>query len=151
MDAAGHDANVISMGFGSSASSEFERDATLSAYSLDCILVAASGNRADFPRYVQLELVALGVNILSTVPWNDYANDSGTSMATPHVAGVAALLKSRAERWPEEPLATEPWCHPNNSQIRKILRLTAEDIGTTIFEELGAIVLNLNRRKPYFI
>jgi subtilisin family serine protease len=39
-----------------------------------------------------VHLGAPGVNILSTVLNNGYAYYSGTSMATPHVSGVAALL-----------------------------------------------------------
>jgi parallel beta-helix repeat protein len=172
MDAADHDADVISMSFGDPEPSEFERDATLYASGCGCILVAAAGNDADLPWYaggiafpaaypwviavgatdrsneratfynqdgdiiggsqwgLQLELVAPGVDILSTVPWNSYITMDGTSMATPHVAGVAALVKSRAERWPEEPLATNPRYHLNNRQIRQVLIQSAIDLGS---------------------
>jgi subtilisin family serine protease len=42
----------------------------------------------------QVDLFAPGVDILSTVPGNQYERDSGTSMAAPVVTGVAALVMS---------------------------------------------------------
>ncbi|MED0676541.1 MULTISPECIES: S8 family peptidase [Aneurinibacillus] len=46
----------------------------------------------------QVDLVAPGVDILSTYPGNKYGVLSGTSMATPHVAGALALIINRCEQ-----------------------------------------------------
>merc|ERR1719323_1016700 len=51
--------------------------------------------KAGFSQYNdQVEIAAPGVNIRSTVRNNQYAIWSGTSMACPHAAGVAALVWS---------------------------------------------------------
>jgi subtilisin family serine protease len=51
---------------------------------------------AEFSNYGQetVDIFAPGKDIYSTLPNNTYASYSGTSMATPEVVGVAALLWS---------------------------------------------------------
>lgn len=51
---------------------------------------------ADFSNYGKktVSFFSPGVDIYSTIPGNDYKNNSGTSMATPATSGVAAMLMS---------------------------------------------------------
>jgi len=72
--------------------------------------------KATFSQYNnQVEISAPGVNIWSTYMDNGYVSFDGTSMATPHVSGVAGLL------WMYFPECT-------NQQIRNVLDLSSKPI-----------------------
>jgi subtilisin family serine protease len=84
------------------------------------IAVAAStssNTRASFSSTgPAVELIAPGASILSTTPKNTYSTYSGTSMASPHVAGVAALV------WAANPGLTA-------EGLRITLQQTAQNLG----------------------
>ena len=73
-----------------------------------------------------LSISAPGVNIRSTIPGAAYATYSGTSMATPHVAGVAALVYSAHPDW-------------TNQQVRQQIENTATPLGNTWFYGAGLV------------
>ncbi len=73
--------------------------------------------------YIKPNLSAPGVNVRSSVPGTGYSLMSGTSMAGPHVAGVAALL-----------LSAEPALRGQTDMLKEILARTAE---SKIFDACG--------------
>lgn len=82
----------------------------------DDVINEFSSRGPTIDRLPKPDLVAPGANITSLKPEGGYVAQSGTSMATPMVAGAAALL------WEKNPALT-----PN--RIREILVSTAEDRG----------------------
>jgi len=136
-------AKVINMSLGNYAQADFLHEAIQYAYNHDVVLIAATGNdntnrpgypaaypevfavgatnsnrdRAVFSNYGEyIDVVAPGDGIPSTYLNGQYAALSGTSMATPHVAALAGLIRS---------------INPalNNEQVMDIMRQTATDLG----------------------
>lgn len=146
------DADVISMSLGGPDSPTL-RDAVQYAYSYGVVLVAAAGNEgasqpsypAAYPEVIAVgavdssyrvpswsnrnpDLVAPGVNILST--WNNggYAYASGTSMACPHVSGTVALIQALRLASGHQKLSPD--------QVRNVLISTAIDLGSAGYDSL---------------
>ncbi|MCR8659240.1 S8 family peptidase [Paenibacillus endoradicis] len=140
-----HGAKVINMSLGNYASADFLHEAIQYAYNHDVVLVAASGNdntsrpgypaaysevfavgattnnreRASFSNYGDyIDVVAPGDSIASTYIGGQYASLSGTSMASPHVAALAGLIRTL------NPSLT-------NVQVMEIMRQSATDLGDT--------------------
>ncbi|MEM1695597.1 MAG: S8 family peptidase [Desulfurococcaceae archaeon] len=146
------DADVISMSLGGSHSNVLY-DAVKYAYSYGVVLVAAAGNEgaanptypAAYPEVIAVgaidsnyqvpswsnrnpDVVAPGVEILSTWPKNRYAYASGTSMACPHVSGAVAIAQAIRLAMGKSRL------HPD--QVKDLITRTAIDLGSTGYDEL---------------
>lgn len=117
-------ANVVSMSLGSNSPSQVIHDAVKAAHQAGLIVVSAAGNDggpvgwpAAFPESLaisasdiqnriagfsnfgpEIDFIAPGVDVLSTLKGNKYDRYNGTSMATPHVSGVAGLAISVGRR-----------------------------------------------------
>ena len=80
--------------------------------------VDSSDQHASFSNVnSDVEVSAAGVNVLSTKRGGGYEQLSGTSMATPHAAGVAALIAYHNPTW-------------TAAQIRSKLDSAVDDLGT---------------------
>lgn len=135
------DADVISMSLGGPSGNSQLQNAINFALSNGVVVVAATGNDgasspsypAAYPGVIKVgatdindniaswsnrgeTILAPGVSILSTLPGSTYDSWSGTSMATPHVSGVAALAIA---------------AHPTytNDQIRVLVEGSADSAG----------------------
>jgi len=146
--AAENHANIISCSWGLYDNIQIIHEAVEYAYNAGVLLVAAAGNEltdenfypaaynevmaisatndqdraALFSNFGEwIELAAPGTDIYSTILDDSYDYMSGTSMATPFVAGVAALVWSR-------------FPNMNRNQVRGQLRFTSDDLGEEGFD-----------------
>lgn len=109
--AAGNSGNIF--GWGDTVGYPAKYGSVMAVAAID-----SNNRRANFSSHgPAVEISAPGVSVLSTTPGNNYASFNGTSMASPHVAGVAALIKG-----------ANPTL--SNSQIRQIMNDTALNLGT---------------------
>lgn len=161
-------AKVINMSLGNYAQADFLHDAIKYAYDRDVVLIAASGNdnterpgypaaypevfavaatnnqkeKASFSNYGDyIDVAAPGDSVASTYPGSQYAALSGTSMASPHVAALAGLIRS---------------VNPDlsNEEVMELMRVSANDLGSSgkdIYFGYGEIDVNkaLNAAASY--
>ena len=136
-------ADVINMSLGATSYSRGEQAAVDYAWAHGVVVVAAAGNtgrtsdhypaahahaiavaatdaydnlagfstRGDF-----VDVAAPGIGVWSTYRGNRYGSMSGTSMATPHVSGLAALI-----------LSLNPNLTPD--EVRALIEVNADDLG----------------------
>ncbi|MNO43550.1 Subtilisin E precursor [compost metagenome] len=155
--------NVISMSFGGLSPSQALHDVIKKANDNGILVVAAAGNRGAgeetelYPALYsevisvgatsasnqiahfsstgkELDIVAPGVEILSTLNDGEYGILSGTSMAVPHVTGAAALLWSNNKKM-------------TNEQIKNKLYETATPLGEQ--QVYGHGLLNIAKALGY--
>ena len=92
------------------------------ADSFDNIVPFSSRGPAKDGR-VKPDLVARGFNVLSSVPTNTYARSNGTSMSSPSVTGIAAIL---TEQWKRTFGASST---PGPMMLKALLIAGARDLG----------------------
>lgn len=145
--------NVINMSLGTTSDIVSFHDAVIAARNAGIVVVAAAGNSgpnnntviypAKYPESIavsatdssdgqpsfssrgpEVDIAGPGVSIYSTYKNGSYATLSGTSMATPHVAGAAALL-----------LSTHPGFTP--AQVQSYLQANAELLPSLSSDQQG--------------
>jgi thermitase len=146
--AADNGAEIINMSLGGSSASPTLEDAVNYAWSKGVVVVAAAGNSGNatplYPAYYTnciavaatdvndamaffsnygdwVDVAAPGLNIYSTLKDNGYGYKSGTSMASPHVAGLAALVFTT--------VSDANGDGKLNDEVRSRIEATCDDIG----------------------
>ena len=147
---------VVNMSFGSLGTNQSFHDAIIAIHNAGIVQVAAAGNEglstgailypAKYTETIavssvdsadqlaassswgtEIDLAAPGVQINSTSIDGLYTIKSGTSMATPHVTGTAALV-----------LAVHGVLTPN--EVKEKLKSTAEDLGLAVDKQGAGLI-----------
>jgi subtilisin family serine protease/subtilisin-like proprotein convertase family protein len=102
---AGAQGHIFVAAAGNNSSNNDAFPAYPASYNLDNIIAVAATDDDDLLAYfsnygaTSVDLGAPGVDIYSTLPNNGYGYLSGTSMATPHVTGVVAMVRDLHPTW----------------------------------------------------
>ncbi|MEK7625684.1 MAG: S8 family peptidase [Patescibacteria group bacterium] len=142
---------VVNMSLGASSDNQFLHEAVIRARNAGIVLVVAAGNSGSSVEYPgkysevitvgatdvnnqiasfssrgpEVDVAAPGVSVFSTYKGSGYATLSGTSMATPHVTGIVALILN-------SPVGVSDlngdgqW---NPDEVQNKLQATATDLG----------------------
>lgn len=168
-DAADDGCDIISMSLGGPDDVPALHEAVQYAVSKNVIVIVAVGNEGPgakaYPGYYpevvgvgavdtdlkvatfsntnpEVDVCAPGVSILSTAPNGGYLILSGTSMATPHVAGFAALLLQRAKARLGKPMT--------ENALWESLKSSTVDVGSLgIDAQTGAGFVTIYPSLPY--
>jgi len=117
---------VVVVAAGNDGSSTLS-DLAQCANTLSVAATDSSDARASFSNYgLGVDVAAPGVGILSSDDTGGYASFSGTSMATPHVSGLAALV------WTAGPST-------NAAVVTRIRNTAAKIAGTGVYWESGRV------------
>ena len=155
-----NNADIINMSFGDVVVSPFLEEVINYAYDEGLVLVASAGNdgsrtiqypagfartisagatdrdnqRCSFSNWGQtIDVVAPGVEIISTAPHNSYREVQGTSFSAPIVSAAAAQVLSRD-------------LTQNNEQVRNLLKTCVVDLGPAGWDEVyGSGLINMRR------
>jgi subtilisin len=163
--AADKGADIISLSLGGPGQDPTTRAAIQYAISKGCWVVVAAGNdgrevgnypghfpescavaatdkedkRATFSTiHAENDIAAPGVSIMSTLPDGRYGTMSGTSMATPAVAGCLAIVRAELKRLGQ--------AIPTQTQMLSALKKTAKDLGAPgIDKQYGAGLIDTEK------